>query len=74
MKQTFLEGDLIETLSYKGLCVYGIVIESVSRYHYTEVRILKDSKIVAVVHDGRKGGIKLIQRINDEERATKQSI
>ena len=67
----FEEGDLIETLTYKGQMIYGIVVESVIRFHYTEVRILTDSRIVAVVHDGRKGGIKLIQRINDEKRTTK---
>ena len=67
----FEEGDLIETLTYKGQTIYGIVVESVTRFHYTEVRILTDSRIMAVVHDGRKGGIKLIQRINDEKRTTK---
>ena len=67
----FYKGDLIETLTYKGQMIYGIVVESVTRFHYTEVRILTDSRIVAVVHDGRKGGIKLIQRISDEERTTK---
>jgi len=56
-------GDLIETLTYKGECIYGIVLESITRFHYTEVRILTDSKIIAVVHDGRKGGVKLIQRV-----------
>ena len=70
-KKIYNSGDLIETLTYKGETIYGIVVESVSRFHYTEVRILSDSRIIAVVHDGRKGGIKLIQRINDEERTTK---
>ena len=74
MEQTFLEGDLIATLTYKGARIYGIVLESVSRYHYTEVRILTDSKIVAVVHDGRKGGVKLIQRIKNEKRTTEQTV
>ena len=67
----FYKGDLIETLTYKGRTIYGIVVESVSRFHYTEICILSDSRIIAVVHDGRKGGIKLIQRISDEERTTK---
>ena len=71
MKEQFNSGDLIETLTYKGRTIYGIVVESVIRFHYTELRILTDSKIIAVVHDGKKGGIKLIQRINDEERTTK---
>lgn len=66
----FYNGDLIETLTYKGQIVYGIVVESVSRFHYTELRILTDSRIVAVVHDGRKGGVRLIQRINYEKRTT----
>ena len=70
----FHDGDLIETLTYKGQTIYGIVIESVTRFHYTEVRILTDSKIIAVVHDGRKGGIELIQRINNEKRTTKQTV
>ena len=67
----FYKGDLIETLTYKGQTIYGIVVESVNRFHYAEVRILSGSRIIAVVHDGRKGGIRLIQRINDEERTTK---
>ena len=67
----FYDGDLIETLTYKGQIIYGIVVESISRFHYTEVRILSDARIIAVVHDGRKGGIKLIQRISDEKRTTK---
>tara|TARA_A100001201_G_scaffold100252_1_gene86231 strand:- start:693 stop:908 length:216 start_codon:yes stop_codon:yes gene_type:complete len=71
MKENFNPGDLIETLTYKGQTIYGIVVESVTRFHYTEIRILSDARIIAVVHDGRKGGIKLIQRINDEERTTK---
>ena len=66
----FYDGDLIETLTYKGQIVYGIVVESVSRFHYTELRILTDSRIVAVVHDGRKGGVRLVQRINYEKRTT----
>mgnify|MGYP001431671302 CR=1 FL=1 len=70
----FYEGDLIETLTYKGEIIYGIVLESVNRFNYTEVRILSGSRIIAVVHDGRKGGIKLIQRIDNEKRATKQTI
>lgn len=67
----FHDGDLIETLTYKGETIYGIVVESIIRFHYTELRILTDSKIITVVHDGRKGGIKLIQRINNEERTAK---
>ena len=63
--------DLIETLSYKGGIIYGIVLESANRFNYTEVRILTAARIIAVVHDGRKGGIKLIQRINNEARTTK---
>ena len=71
----FHEGDLIETLTYKGGIIYGIVLESVSRYQYTEVRILTNARIIAVVHDGRnEGAIKLIQRINNEKRTTKQTI
>ena len=66
----FYNGDLIETLTYKGQIVYGIVVESVSRFHYTELRILTDSRIVAVVHDGRTGGVRLVQRINYEKRTT----
>ena len=66
----FYNGDLIETLTYKGQIVYGIVVESVNRFHYTELRILTDSRIVAVVHDGRKGGVRLVQRINYEKRTT----
>lgn len=67
----FHDGDLIETLSYKGQTIYGIVIESVVRFQYTEVRILSGSRVIAVIYDGRKGAIKLIQRINNEKRATK---
>ena len=63
-------GDLIETLSYKGVCIYGIVLSSVNRFHYEEVRILTGSRIMAVVYDGNKGGIKLIQRISNEKRTT----
>ena len=63
-------GDLIETLTYKGQTIYGIVVEAVDRFHYTEVRILSGSKIIAVVYDGRKGAIKLIQRVNNEKRTT----
>ncbi len=66
----FHNGDLIETLTYKGQIVYGIVVESVCRFHYTEIRILADSRIFAVVHDGRKGGVRLIQRINNEKRTS----
>jgi hypothetical protein len=65
------DGDLIETLTYKGQIMYGIVVESITRFHYTEVRILADAKIIAVVYDGKKGAIKLIQRINNEKRITK---
>ena len=50
----FEQGDLIETLTYKGQTLFGIVVESITRFHYTEVRILADSRIMAVVHDGRK--------------------
>jgi len=65
------DGDLIETLTYKGQTIYGIVVETVVRFHYTEVRILSGSKIIAVVYDGRKDAIKLIQRVNNEKRTTK---
>ena len=67
----FKQGDLIETLTYQGRIVYGIVLDSANRFSYTEVRILTDARIMAVVHDGRKDGIKLIQRINNETRTTK---
>ena len=70
----FHSGDLIETLTYKGQTIYGIVIESSSRYHYTEVRILTGSRIIAVVPDGSNGGVKLIQRITHEKRITKQTV
>ena len=70
----FYKGDLIETLTYKGQTIYGIVVESVTRFQYTEVRILTGSRIMAVVHDGRKGGIRLIQRISDEERTPRKTI
>jgi hypothetical protein len=66
------DGDLIETLTYKGQTMYGIVVESITRFHYTEVRILADSRIISVVCGSGKGGaIKLIQRINNEKRTTK---
>ena len=64
-------GDLIETLNCEGELICGIVLTFIVRFHYTEVRILTDSRIITVVHDGRKGGIKLIQRIDNEERITK---
>ena len=64
-------GDLIETLCYKGTCIYGIVLSSVNRFHYEEVRILTGFRIMAVVYDGNKGGIKLIQRISNEKRTTR---
>ena len=67
----FEPGDLIETITYKGQIVYGIVLESAVRFHYTELRIWSCSKIVAIVHDGNKGGVKLIQRGNNEKRSTK---
>ena len=67
----FFSGDLIETITYKGQIVYGVVLESVVRFHYTELRILSRSKIISIVHDGNKGGVKLIQRINNEKRITK---
>ena len=70
----FHNGDLIETLTYKGQIIYGIVLESSSRFHYTEVRILAGSRVIAVVHDGSNGGVKLIQRINNEKRTTKQTV
>ena len=70
----FHNGDLIETLTYKGQIIYGIVVESVSRFHYTEVSILTESRIIAVVHDGRTGGVKLIQRISNEKRTPKQTV
>lgn len=56
-------GDLIETITYKGECVYGIVIDSERRFHYEEVRVLLDSSIKAIVYDGNKAGIKVIQRV-----------
>ena len=67
----FHEGDLIETLTYKGQAIYGIVVESVIRFHYTEVRILSGSRVIAVVYDGRKDAVKLIQRISNEKRTPK---
>lgn len=67
----FHNGDLIETLTYKGQIIYGIVLESAVRYHYTEVRIFTGTKVIAVVHDGSNGGVKLIQRISNEKRTTK---
>ena len=67
----FHDGDLIETLTYKGKIIYGIVVETVVRFHYTEIRILSGSRVIAVVYDGRKGAIKLIQRNNNEKRSTK---
>ena len=70
----FEQGDLIETLSYKGGIIYGIVLETANRFNYAEVRILTSGRIMAVVHDGRKGGIKLIQRVNDEKRITRKAI
>ena len=70
----FYAGDLIETITYEGQIVYGIVLESVVRFHYTEVRIWSCSKIIAIVHDGNKGGVKLIQRGNNEKRITKQTV
>ena len=68
------QGDLVETITYKGNCVYGIVINSVKRFHYEEVRLLIESSVKAVVYDGNKNGIKLIQRVNHEARTTKQII
>ena len=70
----FYSCDLIETITYKGQIVYGIVLESVVRFHYTELRILSCSRIIAIVHDGNKGGVKLIQRGNNEERITRKTI
>ena len=66
------DGDLIETLTYKGQTMYGIVVESITRFHYTEVRILTDSRIISIVCGSETAGaIKLIQRINNEKRTTK---
>ena len=70
----FYSGDLIETITYKGQIVYGVVLESVVRFHYTELRIWSRSKIISIVHDGNKGGVKLIQRDNNEERITRKAI
>ena len=67
----FEPGDLIETITYTGKIVYGLILESIVRFHYTEVRIWSNSKIITIVHDGRKGGVKLIQRGNNEKRTTK---
>ena len=67
----FYSGDLIETITYKGQIVYGVVLESVIRFHYTEVKVWSCSKAITIVHDGRKGGVKLIQRGNNEKRTTK---
>ena len=74
MIEELKQGDLIETITYRGDSVYGIVINSVKRFHYEEVRVLIESSVKAVVYDGNKGGIKLIQRISDEKRTTKQTI
>ena len=56
-------GDLIETITYKGERVYGIVIDSERRFHYEEVRVLLESSVKAIVYDGNNMGVKLIQRI-----------
>ena len=57
------QGDLIETLSYKGGIIYGIVLEIANRFNYAEVRILTGARIIAVVYDGNRDGVKLIQRV-----------
>ena len=68
---TFEQGDLIKTLNYDGDVVYAIVLESIRRFQYTEIRVIQDAKIRALIYDGNRGSVNLIQRINNEKRITK---
>ena len=58
----FLPGDLVSTITFKGKTIYGIVINSDKKFQYEDLSILIESKITAVIYDGRKGTVKLIQR------------
>ena len=68
---TFEQGDLIKTLNYDGDVVYAIVLESIRRFQYTEIRVIQDTKIRALIYDGNRESVNLIQRIDNEKRITK---
>ena len=71
MKKQFNAGDLVETITFKGETVYGIVIDSSERYHFAELRVLLQSRVSGLIYDGSKGTVKLIQRGKCEERTPK---
>ena len=62
---TFRTGDLIATVTFKGEIAYGIVINSSKRFQYEELSVLIESRVNAMIYDGRKGTVKLIQRCKD---------
>ena len=67
--KAFQPGDLVSTVTLKGETVYGIVITSSKRFQYEELSVLTASKVTAMIYDGRKGTIRLIQaRIKNEKR------
>ncbi len=64
----FRTGDLISTVTFKGETVYGIVVNSSKRFQYEELSVLTESRVTAMIYDGRKGTVKLIQRCKDNSR------
>ena len=64
-------GDLISTITFEGNVVYAIVLESIRRFQYTEIRVIQDAKIRALIYDGNRESVNLIQRIDNEKRITK---
>ena len=71
MKKSFYPGDLIETITFKGETIYGIVIDSSEKYHFLELRVLLQSRITGLVYDGTRGTVRLIQRGKNEKRTSK---
>ena len=61
MKKTFYPGDLVETITFKGEIIYGIVIESSERYHFAELQVLLQSRVSSLIYNGTKGTVKKIQ-------------
>ncbi len=61
----FQPGDLVSTVTFKGEVMYGIVINSSKRFQYEELSVLIESKVTAMIYDGRKGTVRLIQRFDN---------
>jgi len=62
----FKSGDLIQTITFKGKTIYGIVVSSTKRFQYEELKVLVESKITGIIYDERKETVKLIQRCKDK--------